>query len=58
LSCVKDNFFIIDTIIEEIIAEYIRDFVGTDMFKVEPLNPYPVLVGSDGLSALSQYSLV
>ena len=26
----------------EVIAEYIRDFVGTDMFKVEPLNPYPV----------------
>ena len=25
----------------EIIAEYIRDIVGADMFKVEPLNPYP-----------------
>ena len=25
----------------EIMAEYIRDFVGADMFKVEPLNPYP-----------------
>ncbi len=24
----------------EVIAEYIRDFVGADMFKVEPLNPY------------------
>ena len=25
----------------EVIAEYIRDYVGADMFKVEPLNPYP-----------------
>ena len=25
----------------EFIAEYIKDIVGTDMFKVEPLNPYP-----------------
>ena len=25
----------------EIIAEYIRDIVGADMFKVEPLTPYP-----------------
>ena len=25
----------------EVIAEYIRDIVGADMFKVEPLNPYP-----------------
>ena len=24
----------------EVIAEYIRDYVGADMFKVEPLNPY------------------
>lgn len=24
----------------EVIAEYIRDFVGADMFKVEPLNQY------------------
>ena len=24
----------------EIIAEYIKDIVGADMFKVEPLNPY------------------
>lgn len=24
----------------EVIAEYIRDFVGADMFKVEPLEPY------------------
>ena len=26
----------------EVIAEYIRDYIGADMFKVEPLNPYPV----------------
>ena len=26
----------------EVIAEYIKDIVGADMFKVEPLNPYPV----------------
>lgn len=25
----------------EIIAEFIRDYIGADMFKVEPLNPYP-----------------
>lgn len=25
----------------EVIAEYIRDLVGADMFKVEPLTPYP-----------------
>ena len=25
----------------EVIAEYIKDFTGADMFKVEPLNPYP-----------------
>ena len=25
----------------EIIAEYIRDFTGADIFKVEPLNEYP-----------------
>lgn len=25
----------------EVIAEYIRDIVKADMFKVEPLNPYP-----------------
>ena len=25
----------------EVIAEYIKDIVGADMFKVEPLNPYP-----------------
>ena len=25
----------------EIVAQYIRDIVGADMFKVEPLNPYP-----------------
>ena len=25
----------------EIIAEYIKDLTGADMFKVEPLNPYP-----------------
>ena len=25
----------------EIIAEYIRDITGADMFKVEPLSPYP-----------------
>ena len=25
----------------EVIAEYIRDIVGADMFKVEPINPYP-----------------
>ena len=25
----------------EIIAEYIRDFIGADSFKVEPKNPYP-----------------
>ena len=25
----------------EVIAEYIRDIVGGDLFKVEPLNPYP-----------------
>lgn len=25
----------------EVIAEYIKDYVGADMFKVEPLNPYP-----------------
>ncbi len=25
----------------EVIAEYIRDIVGADMFKVEPLNAYP-----------------
>ena len=24
----------------EVIAEYIRDIVGADMFKVEPLTPY------------------
>ena len=26
----------------EVIAEYIKEIVGADMFKVEPLNPYPV----------------
>ena len=26
----------------EVIAEYIRDYIDADMFKVEPLNPYPV----------------
>ena len=26
----------------EVIAEYIKDITGADMFKVEPLNPYPV----------------
>ena len=25
----------------EVIAEYIKDITGADMFKVEPLNPYP-----------------
>lgn len=25
----------------EVIAEYIKDIVGADMFKVEPVNPYP-----------------
>lgn len=25
----------------EVVAEYIRDIVGADIFKVEPLNPYP-----------------
>ena len=25
----------------EVIAEYIKDLVGADIFKVEPLNPYP-----------------
>ena len=25
----------------EIIAEYIKDITGADLFKVEPLNPYP-----------------
>ena len=25
----------------EVIAEYIKNIVGADMFKVEPLNPYP-----------------
>lgn len=25
----------------EVIAEYIKDIVGADMFKVEPLKPYP-----------------
>ena len=25
----------------EVIAEYISDFLGADLFKVEPLNPYP-----------------
>ena len=25
----------------EVIAEYIKDIVGADIFKVEPLNPYP-----------------
>ena len=25
----------------EVIAEYIRDIVGADMFKVDPLTPYP-----------------
>ena len=25
----------------EVIAEYIRDLTGADMFKVEPLSPYP-----------------
>ena len=25
----------------EVIAEYIRDYIRADMFKVEPLNPYP-----------------
>ena len=25
----------------EVIAEYINDIVGADIFKVEPLNPYP-----------------
>ena len=25
----------------EVIAEYIKDCVGADMFKVEPFNPYP-----------------
>lgn len=25
----------------EVIAEFIKDIVGADMFKVEPLNPYP-----------------
>ncbi|MBR1679469.1 MAG: flavodoxin [Bacilli bacterium] len=25
----------------EIVAQYIRDIVGADMFKVEPLHPYP-----------------
>ena len=25
----------------EVIAEFIRDVTGADMFKVEPLNPYP-----------------
>lgn len=25
----------------EVIAEYIKDIVGADMIKVEPLNPYP-----------------
>lgn len=25
----------------EVIAEYIKDIVGGDLFKVEPLNPYP-----------------
>lgn len=25
----------------EIVAEYIRDLTGADIFKVEPLNPYP-----------------
>ena len=25
----------------EVIAEYIKEIVGADMFKVEPLNPYP-----------------
>ena len=25
----------------EVIAEYIKDFTGADIFKVEPLNPYP-----------------
>lgn len=26
----------------EVIAEYIKDYVDADVFKVEPLNPYPV----------------
>ena len=25
----------------EVVAEFIRDYTGADMFKVEPLNPYP-----------------
>lgn len=25
----------------EVIAEFIRDIIGADLFKVEPLNPYP-----------------
>ena len=25
----------------EVIAEYIKEITGADMFKVEPLNPYP-----------------
>ena len=25
----------------EVIAEYIKDFINADIFKVEPLNPYP-----------------
>ena len=25
----------------EVIAEYIKEILGADIFKVEPLNPYP-----------------
>ena len=25
----------------EVVAEFIKDIIGADMFKVEPLNPYP-----------------
>jgi len=34
----------------EVIAEYIRDIIGADMFKVEPLNPYP----SDYMDAIEE----
>jgi len=27
----------------EVVAEFIRDYTGADMFKVEPLNPYPAV---------------
>ena len=44
-SRVDENYFdgalrYIDKGNTEVIAEYIRDFVGADMFKVEPLEPY------------------